>query len=260
MSSSPPLIAAENISHSFGRHQVLQKVSLTVVAGQVVGLVGPNGSGKTTLLRMLYGAEKPTSGRVRFAGAPLSSFRARELARRLGVVVQEPPSDLMLSVADTVLLGRTPHLGTWQRSGIRDDDAARHALQQVGLLHLAHREFSTLSGGEKQRVLIARALAQEVECLLLDEPTNHLDINYQHQVLQLVREVALSAVVVLHDLNLAARYCDEIVMLSAGSISAKGPPSEVFTPQAVQPVYRISAEQVGSEDGTPQLLFRPAQQ
>lgn len=258
MSATAPTLIAERISHSYGNQQVLHEVSLRVEHGQVLGLIGPNGSGKTTLLRTLYGAVTPGSGRVWFHGRELSGFKPRELAQQLGVVVQEPPSDLMLSVADTVLLGRTPHLGLWQRSSSEDDALAQRALEQVGLLHLANREFATLSGGEKQRVLIARALAQQAQCLLLDEPTNHLDISYQHQVLQLVRELGLTAVVVLHDLNLAARYFHEILMLSHGKVSAQGTPAEVFTRAQVEPVYGIDAEPVRAADGTPQLLFRTA--
>ena len=252
-----PLITASGVSHSYGRAPVLLEVSLSLRHGEVLGLIGPNGSGKTTLLRTLYGAVTPEAGTVRIDGEDLASISPRQLARRVGVVVQEPPSDLMLSVADTVLLGRTPHLGTFERTSRRDDDAAAEALERVGLLPLAHREFSLLSGGEKQRVLIARALAQEAECLLLDEPTNHLDISYQHQVLSLVRELGLSAVVVLHDLNLAARYCDRILMLSEGRPAAEGTPDEVFTAQRVEPVYSITSERVTAGDGTTQLLFRP---
>lgn len=252
-----PLISAQGITQIYDRSPVLEEVSLTVERGQVVGLIGPNGSGKTTLLRALYGSITPTAGTVLIDGKNLKEISPKQLARRIGVVVQEPPSDLMLSVTDTVLLGRTPHLGAFERASRHDDELAAEALDRVGLLHLAHREFTLLSGGEKQRVLIARALAQEAECLLLDEPTNHLDISYQHQVLHLVRELGLTAVVVLHDLNLAARYCDSILLLSQGRLAAEGTPEKVFMPTTVDMVYTISSERVTADDGVPQLLFRP---
>lgn len=255
MSHSSPMLEADQISHFYGPRRVLADVSLRLEDGEILGLVGPNGSGKTTLLKALYGSISPTDGTVRVQGSPLSAIPRRKLAQQIAVVVQEPHSDLMLSVGDTVLLGRTPHLGTFSRAGRRDDEIASAALDRVGLLHMADRDFAFLSGGEKQRVLIARALTQEADCLLLDEPTNHLDISYQHQTLALVRQLAVSAVVVLHDLNLAARYCDKILMLREGRTYTEGRPEEVFTSEIVEPVYRIRAEAVTSGDGTRQLLF-----
>lgn len=250
------MITAENVSCSYGAKPVLQGVSLHVSPGEVMGLIGPNGSGKTTLLRTLYGSLIPDGGRVRLDGEEIHRIPARRLAQRLAVVAQEAPSDLMLSVADVVLLGRTPHLGTFERQSGRDRRIAARALQRVGALHLADREFNGLSGGERQRVVIARALAQEAGCILLDEPTNHLDISYQHEVLHLVRQLGTTAVVVLHDLNLAARYCDSILLLEAGRQHAYGTPEEVLTRAVVEPVYRVKAEPVVAEDAITQLLFR----
>ncbi|GAB3842763.1 ABC transporter ATP-binding protein [Nesterenkonia populi] len=250
------MLEAFELTHSYRDRPVLHGVSLRAGKGEVVGLTGPNGSGKTTLLRALYGALAPDAGRVELNGEDVRRIPPKRLAQRVAVVVQEPPSDLMLSVADIVLLGRTPHLGMFSRQGPEDERLAADALERVGLLHLADREFSGLSGGEKQRVLIARALAQQAECLLLDEPTNHLDISYQHQVLHLVRELGITAVVVLHDLNLAARYCDSIVLLSHGRLYAEGSPEEVLTKDTIEPVYHVSIERVAAEDSTTQLLFR----
>src|SRR5699024_2533265 len=179
---------------------------VTAGPGEVVGLIGPNGSGKTTLLRMLYRALTPTAGIVVLDDQPIGDMPSRALARAVAVVVQDSAGDLPLSVTDTVLLGRTPHLRSWQRESGSDIEIAAEALQRVGATYLAHRDFSELSGGEKQRVLIARALAQQATHLLLDEPTNHLDIHYQHEVLRLIRELGVTTILVLHDLNLAARY------------------------------------------------------
>ncbi len=252
------MLEISSITHAYGDKTVLRDVSMRVGPGEVVGLIGPNGSGKTTLLRTLYGALRPDAGRVEFDGADVARIPPKKLAQRVAVVVQEPPSELMLSVADMVLLGRTPHLGMFSRQGPEDERVAEEALDRVGLLHLANREFSGLSGGEKQRVLIARALAQRAECLLLDEPTNHLDISYQHQVLHLVKELGITAVVVLHDLNLAARYCDRVVLLSHGRVHAEGRTDEVLTQATLEPVYDVSIERVTAEDATTQLLFRRA--
>ena len=161
-----------------------------------------------------------------------------------------------LTVADTVLLGRAPHLATFQRPSRDDHRIAAAALTRVGVRHLADRVFAGLSGGEKQRVLIARALTQQADHLLLDEPTNHLDIRYQHEVLQLVRRLEVTTVVVLHDLNLAARYCDELVLLDAGRVAAAGTPDAVLRPEVLEPVYGIGVRRVPTDDGV-QLLFRP---
>lgn len=254
----PPevVLAADGISHSYSGSSVLRNVALQVGRGEVVGLIGPNGSGKTTLLRTLFGALRPDEGTISICGRPLASLSRRQMARYLAVVVQEPLSDLVISVADMVLLGRTPHRGAFSGSGERDDELAAMALERVSALPLAQRDMSELSGGEKQRVLIARALAQEPECLLLDEPTNHLDIGYQHQILDLVRGLGMTALVVLHDLNLAARYCDRLVMLDDGQVRACGSVRDVLRPELVGPVYRIGVEALVSDEDVTQLIFR----
>ncbi len=254
--SPHPLLAARGIGHSYGRRPVLTGVDLQVRRGELLGLLGPNGGGKTTLLRTLFGALRPLEGTVMFDGRPLEQLNPRQIAQRIAVVVQEPQSELMLSVADMALLGRTPHLGMFSRRSSRDDAIAAAALEKVGALGLAHREVSELSGGEKQRVLIARALVQEADCLLLDEPTNHLDIGYQHQVLDLVRSLGMTAVVVLHDLNLAARYCDRLVLLDRGRVRADGEAREVLQPELIGALYGVGAERTAAYDEVPQLLFR----
>jgi iron complex transport system ATP-binding protein len=250
------MITAEDVSFGYGGSLVLDGVRLRAAAGQVVGLIGPNGSGKTTLLRTLYAALSPHTGAVDLDGDPIHSLRRREVARRLAVVVQEAPGDLPLTVAEIVLLGRVPHLTTFARHTAEDYRVAAAALTRVGARHLAERAFAGLSGGEKQRVLIARALAQQADHLLLDEPTNHLDIRYQHDVLRLVSTLDVTTVVVLHDLNLAARYCQELVLLEGGRVRAAGPPEVVLTPEVLEPVYGIGVERVQTRDGL-QLLFRP---
>ncbi|OQO93612.1 histidinol phosphatase [Saccharomonospora piscinae] len=250
------MITAEDVVFAYGDTLVLDGVRVTAERGQVVGLIGPNGSGKTTLLRTLYAALTPRAGLVSLDDSPLGTVPQRELARRLAVVVQEGSGELPLTVAETVLLGRSPHLGTFQRHSLQDYRIAAAALSRVGVRDLADRVFAGLSGGEKQRVLIARALAQQADHLLLDEPTNHLDIRYQHEILQLVRTLDVTTVVVLHDLNLAARYCDEVVLLDHGAVQATGTPATVLCPEVLEPVYGIGVRRV-STDGELHLLFRP---
>ncbi|WP_210440231.1 ABC transporter ATP-binding protein [Nocardioides xinjiangensis] len=254
------MIAVRDVSWAYGSARVLESVSLSAPHGRVLGLIGPNGSGKTTLLRLLHGALTSPTGSVTVDGEPLTLLPAREAARRVAVVVQESGADSALTVAETVLLGRTPHLSSFQRVGRADHHAAAEALARVGGAHLAGRAFASLSGGERQRVLIARALTQEATHLLPDEPTNHLDIRYQHEVLGLVADLAhdlhRTVVVVLHDLNLAIRYCDDVVLLGDGGIAATGPVADVMTPEVLEPVYGIGIERVRA-GGRLHLLLDP---
>lgn len=256
------MIVAADLSWSYGAAPVLDAVGLAARPGRVLGLIGPNGSGKTTLLRLLYGALSSPTGAVEVDGVALADLRPRDAARRLAVVVQETGGESTLTVAEMVLLGRGPHLSTFQRTGADDHAIVAAALRRVGAEHLAHRSFGVLSGGERQRVLIARALAQQATHLLLDEPTNHLDIRYQHEVLGLVRDLARdlgrTAVVVLHDLNLAARYCDDLVLLGRQEVAAVGAADTVLRPSVLEPVYGIGVERVEA-GGQVHLLFHPFQ-
>lgn len=250
------MIEASGVSWRYGSNPVIDQVSVTARPGRVLGLIGPNGSGKTTLLRLLYGAIRSSQGRVVVDDMDLSALAPREAARRLAVVVQDSGNESGLTVAEMVLLGRGPHLSTFQRTGAADHEVAARCLDRVGAAHLATRPFTALSGGERQRVLIARALAQQATHLLLDEPTNHLDIRFQHEILRLVRGLDTCSIVVLHDLNLAARYCDDLVLLGGGGVVAAGPVTEVLEPSVLEPVYGIGIRRVDL-DGALHLLFQP---
>jgi iron complex transport system ATP-binding protein len=254
------VISGSGISFSYGSRDVLNRVDLHARHGEVLGLVGPNGSGKSTLLRILYGSLAPHAGTVMLDHTELRRLNAQERARTVSVVVQETPGDLPLLVSDMVLLGRTPHQPRLGRRKARDEQAAAQALERVGMLGRADQSFELLSGGERQRVLIARALAQEATHLLLDEPTNHLDIRYQHEILKLVRDLAgtnnHAIVVVLHDLNLAAAYCDRVLLLNESRVVAAGTPSEVLVPEYLEPVYKIGVRRFPVDDGF-QLVFSP---
>lgn len=250
------MISAENIEFAYDAELVLAGVGLDADAGQVVGLIGPNGSGKTTLLRTLYAALKPRAGLIKIDDVELGSLSTREIARRLGVVVQEASVELPVTVADLVLLGRSPHRASFQSYSVEDYEIAAAALTRVGARELADRSLMELSGGEKQRVLIARTLAQRTDHLLLDEPTNHLDIRYQHDILGLVRTLDVTTIVVLHDLNLAARYCSRLILLDGGRVVSSGSPEEVLTEETLQAVYAVGVRR-RIEDGYVQLTFRP---
>ncbi|MEU0301683.1 ABC transporter ATP-binding protein [Streptomyces sp. NPDC006175] len=236
--------------------RLVEDVTLRAGSGQLVGLVGPNGSGKSTLLRCVYRALRPSAGSVRIGGEDLRTMTAREGARRLAALPQEVVAEFDFTVAETVAMGRLPHQGPMARTTDEDRRTCEAALEDVGAGHLADRGFLTLSGGEKQRVLIARALAQQPQVMVLDEPTNHLDIAQQLEVLALVRGSGLTALTALHDLNLAARHCDVVHVIDGGRIVASGPPHDVFTPGLLAEVFGVRAHRVPHpETGALQLLF-----
>ncbi|MFI2373493.1 ABC transporter ATP-binding protein [Streptomyces sp. NPDC018964] len=236
--------------------RVVEDVSLRVGSGQVVGLVGPNGSGKSTLLRCVYRALRPTAGAVRLDGDDLSAMDARESARRLAALPQEAVAEFDFTAAEVVAMGRLPHQGALARDTDEDRRTCAAALERVGAGHLADRGFLTLSGGEKQRVLIARALAQRPRVLVLDEPTNHLDIAQQLEVLSLVRASGLTVLTALHDLNLAALHCDVLHVIDGGRTVASGAPHDVLTPALLADVFGVRAHRVlHPETGAVQLLF-----
>ena len=227
---------------SAGGRRILSDVSFTAEPGRFVGLIGPNGSGKTSLLRCVYRAQRPESGTVRLDGVDVWSSSPRDVARSMAAVLQEAPGEAGYTVWEVVQMGRTPHKRLTERFGRADDSLVAGALADVSATDLADREFTTLSGGEKQRVLLARALAQQPRILVLDEPTNHLDIRFQLDILAIVGSLGVTAVAALHDLNLAAAYCDEIVVLQEGRVVACGPPHELLTPELVERVYGVKAE------------------
>ena len=249
----------DELSVAIDHHTIVRDLRLDVPDGAVVGLVGPNGSGKSTVLRCVYRALAPSGGAVWLATADsatdLSTMGLRDSARRIAALTQDNSVDLDFTVAEVVALGRTPHLTGNQPLGPRDRTVCHEAMVRLDVLHLAERSVLSLSGGERQRVLIARALAQEPEVLVLDEPTNHLDLRHQVELLTLLRGAGRTALVVLHDLNLAAVACDRLGVLSGGALVAAGPPEEVLTPELVRAVFGVAVTVVRHpETGAPQLL------
>ncbi|VEG51794.1 iron ABC transporter ATP-binding protein [Mycolicibacterium aurum] len=236
---------------------VLDRVTVEPTRGSVLGLLGPNGSGKSSLLRLLAGLDRPNSGRVELHGRPITDLARKVVAREVAMVGQHADTELDIHVGDIVRLGRLPHRRVLGADP--DADAAVHdALAATGLTDMVDRLWHSLSGGERQRVQIARALAQQPGELLLDEPTNHLDIAHQLEILSLIGTLDLTAIVALHDLNLAAMFCDEIVVLSGGRVVAAGTPATVLTEELIAEVYGVRCR-VGSDgDGTFIRYERPA--
>jgi iron complex transport system ATP-binding protein len=234
-----PLLAVVGIEVRIAGRALVSDVTLTVDRGEVVGLVGPNGAGKSTLLRAISGVQ-PADGGIAIEGRPAADFDRREFARSVAVVQQLPEAPPSMRVGDLVLLGRHPHLGWFEHESARDRQIARLAMTRAGCLGFADRELVTLSGGERRRAFIARGLAQEPALMLLDEPTANLDAGAQAEVCELLRELAADGVgvlVVLHDLTLAAAYCDRVVLLANGRVLDSGPPTEVITAEQVARMY-----------------------
>lgn len=234
-------LAAERITWKIGSRAIVDDVSFEVRPGETLGLLGPNGSGKTSLLRLLAGLRQPNAGRITLEGKDLRATQRRVIAKRVAFVEQHATTNASLKVVDVVKLGRFPHrslFSTW--SGI-DQEAVESALERAGIAGMRDALWQNLSGGEKQRVQIARALAQSPKELILDEPTNHLDIHHQISLLNLVRQLPVTSIIALHDLNHAAMFCDRLLVLRAGRIVASGSPEDVLTENLLREVFTVEA-------------------
>lgn len=238
--SGEPAIAVDAVTFGYGGAAVLRDVSCAIGRGEFVGIIGPNGSGKSTLLKLMSGYLQPASGRVCIDGGPVERLSRAALGRLIGVMPQDTAVALPFTVMEMVLLGRTPHGAGFAFEDEGDLAAARRAMERTDTLALAARRVTELSGGERQRVILARALAQEPQILLLDEPAAFLDIRHEVEMYDLLRDLqreGMTVVSVLHDLNIAALYCDRLVLLADGRVAGAGAPAEVITYQMLTEVY-----------------------
>ncbi|HYV19776.1 MAG TPA: ABC transporter ATP-binding protein [Verrucomicrobiae bacterium] len=263
LTAAAPLLEARGVSfrHHGARVPLFDRLSLRLAPGEFAGILGPNGSGKTTLLRLLAGLLRPDSGQVILEDAELEALSPRLRARSIAVVLQEPSLLFNFSVLEIALMGRAPHLGLWGLEGAGDFTAARRALAEVDLAGCEDRPVQELSSGERQRVFLARALAQEPRLLLLDEPTAFLDLRHAlglYEILRrLNRERGLTVVTVSHDLSLAARYAGRLILLNRGRIAADGAPGEVVTPARLRDVYGAETDVfLDPTTGTPVVIAR----
>jgi len=229
----------------YGSVRVLENVSFSIGSGELVGLLGPNGSGKTTLLKTISGALRPKAGAVYLNETEIFGMKSREVARNIAVVPQNTDVNFDFTALDIVLMGRHPHLSRFKLESEKDLTVAKNAMELTNTWHLAERRINELSGGERQRVIIARALAQEPKVLLLDEPTTHLDINSQLEIMDLLKRLCIQkglvVLAVFHDFNLAARYCDTIILLNKGKIVSIGGVDEVLTSENIRKVFKVDA-------------------
>lgn len=235
-------LIAKAVDMFIGSQQILCGVDIQVADKEFVGIIGPNGSGKSTFLKCVYRTQKPSAGKIYFNGRELDELSFRESALQLAVVAQHNFYSFDFEVLEVVLMGRAPHKKTLERDNAADYQIARQALHTVGLEGFANRSFSTLSGGEQQRVILARALTQQTECLVLDEPTNHLDVKYQLQIMDIVKGLDATVLAAIHDLNIAAMYCDKIIALKAGRVLACGRPRELLTEEFIWELYGVRAQ------------------
>ena len=257
-------LICKDIHFGLGEKKILKGVSLKVEGNQFHTILGPNGSGKTSLLKLLYRQEKADKGLISLDGKPLEHWSLKETAKQMAVVTQFNQLQFDCTVEEIVLLGRTPHLSFLQKEKERDYALVQDALVKVDMLEKKTRLYSSLSGGEKQRVLLARALAQEPTLLLLDEPTNHqeqesrfllldeptnhLDIKYQLDLLAIVKNLKVNVLAVLHDIQLACRYSDYLYLMKEGEILYQGTPKETITPESLQTIYGVQSQVTWTED------------
>ena len=250
-------IDVKDIQAVLGGSHILKGAGLQAKAGEFVGIIGPNGSGKSTLLKCIYRVLKPDGGAVLVDGEDLLKMSYKKSAKRIAVVAQHNYYNFEFSVREVVLMGRSPHKRSMERDNAEDFRMVAEALEKVDMSEFANRSFSTLSGGEQQRVILARALAQDTPCLILDEPTNHLDIKYQLQLMDIVKGLGRTVISAVHDLNIAAMYCTRLYVMKGGRIVAEGTPEEVLTAEMIRSVYEVEARVFRDEAGVLRILFFP---
>ncbi len=252
-------VRVNNLSFSYGEKEILKKLKVNITKGKMTGILGPNGCGKSTFLKNILGYLNPSEGDIEFNGKETKELSKKEKAKLVSLVPQKSNLMTNMSVKDFVLMGRLPHLkSSWAGYSYEDRRKVEDNLKFLGLEKFSERVAISLSGGEFQRVLLARALTQDPEILLLDEPTSALDLNHAVELLNkvksLVAEKSLTGVAVLHDLNLAAMFCDELIMMKDGEIKYQGTPSEVLTEENLQKVYNLKAKVIKDESGIPYII------
>ena len=245
-----------SLSFNFGSKNILADIDLSIKDNEIVGIIGPNGSGKSTLLKCIYRVLKPKTGTIFIDGKNINDYQFKETAKKMAVVAQHNDTHFDFNVLERVLIGRSPHKKFMERDSAEDIELAYKALEQVNMKDFADRNFSSLSGGEKQRIILARALVQNTDCLILDDPKNHLDIKHQLHFMSLAKDLKITVISAIHDLNIAAMYCDKIYALKEGQIIASGSVYEVITEEVIKTLYDVEAKIIYDEEKKPHVIFK----
>ena len=253
------MIETNNIGVTLSKKRIVDQICIHVDEGEFVGVIGPNGSGKSTLLKTIYRILKPTDGSIVINNRNLRDLSLRESAVQTSVVAQHNHYNFDFKVKDIVMMGRSPHKRAMEMDNEEDHRIVKDAINKVDMTPFTDRDFYTLSGGEQQRIILARALAQQTKCLILDEPTNHLDIKYQLQLLDVVKGLNLTVLCALHDLNLAAAYCDRLYLMKEGRIFTSGKPEEILTEEIIREVYGVDVTvEKHKKTGLLNIVYHPA--
>ncbi|GAA0720137.1 ABC transporter ATP-binding protein [Clostridium malenominatum] len=241
-----------------GENHILKGLDIDVEKKEFVGIIGPNGSGKSTFLKCIYRVLKPHKGTIFLDEKNIKDFSIKETSKKMAVVSQHNNYNFDFTVGEMVLMGRSPHKKIIEKDNKKDYEIMEESLEKVGMKDYVKRSFSTLSGGEKQRIILARALAQKTEFLILDEPTNHLDIKYQLQFMSTVKSLGITVVAAIHDLNMAALYCDKIYAMKSGEIVRCGTPKEVLTKNIIRTLYEVEVKVIEDEEtGILNIVYKP---
>ena len=251
-------IDISDVKAVLGGSTIIENIDMSANGNELIGIIGPNGSGKSTLLKCIYRTLKPAAGAIMLDNTLLSDIPVKDSAKKVSVVAQHNFYNFEFSVEEVVLMGRSPYKKALERDNADDYRIVRESLEQVGMSGFAHRSFFTLSGGEQQRVIMARALAQQTPCLILDEPTNHLDIKYQLQLMDIIKSLDKTVISAIHDLNIAAMYCDRIYVMKHGAVVAAGTPDEVLTEELIGDVYEVPAQVFRDNAGILRILYSPS--
>ncbi len=252
------MLKVQNLSFSYNEKEVLKDISFEVKKGEFVGVIGPNGSGKSSLLKNIYRSLSPKTGTILLENENLVKMSHKKSAKKMAVVGQENPIVFDFLVEEIVAMGRSPHKKIFELDDSNDKKIVKNALELLGITKLAKKSYKELSGGEKQRVIIARAVAQEANLFILDEPTNHLDISYQMQIFELIKGFEMTVLSAIHDLNLAALFCDRLIVLKNGEIVLEGTPVEVLTSENIFDIYNVnSSVQINEVTNRPSISYLP---
>ncbi len=253
------ILDVKDLSFDVTNKRILSEINFNIEKRKIVGIIGPNGSGKSTFLKCIYRVLKPQHGVIMLDGKNIDDYTFKDTAKKMAVVAQHNDSQFDFNVLEMVLIGRAPHKKFMERDNAKDFELAEKALKAVDLQGFEDRNFSTLSGGEKQRIILARALVQETDCLILDEPTNHLDIKHQLHFMDIAKDLNVTVISAIHDLNIASMYCDTIYALKDGKILTSGSPEEVINEKTISDIFDVKSKVINDEDtGKLHVMFRPS--